>query len=170
MLNVKKGFEEVAQLLIDSENRRVKTILPQLLALMQRKNNASGQANTFLKDDAGNVVAIYCYYHKLWEDVEVADYGSKKNTATGLNTMCKQGVSSWTKQQRQKKQEQAVLLDQLVSGEIERDDVVTLQTEIIEVSKVIKPRDDEHGFTSTEDFYCSRIDTEEDFSGTPDAE
>lgn len=145
MTIVKKQFEELYTLLADNKNKKVATILPQLIELMQKKNNASGQANTFLKDDEGNVTHIFCYYHKKWEDVTVAEYGSKKGTSTGYNTMCKEGVSNWTKQQRVKKQSEAGLLTKVVSGEILPQDLPQHQLELAEAAKVIKPRTDEHG-------------------------
>ena len=145
MTIVKKQFEELYILLADNKNKKVATILPQLIELMQKKNNASGQANTFLKDDEGNVTHIFCYYHKKWEDVTVAEYGSKKGTATGLNTMCKEGVSNWTKQQRVKKQSEAGLLTKIISGELMPDELPAEQARLSDEAKVIKPRADEHG-------------------------
>lgn len=145
MTIVKKQFEELYTLLVDNKNKKVATMLPQLIEMMQKKNNASGQANTFMKDDEGNVTHIFCYYHKKWEDVTVAEYGSKKGTSTGLNTMCKDGVSNWTKQQRVKKQQEAGLLTKIISGEILPEDLPTEQAKLAEESKVIKPRADEHG-------------------------
>lgn len=145
MTIVKKQFEELYTLLVDNENKKVATMLPQLIELMQKKNNASGQANTFMKDDEGNVTHIFCYYHKKWEDVTVAEYGSKKGTATGLNTMCKEGVSNWTKQQRVKKTQEAGLLTKIMRGEILPEDLPTEQARLQEESKIIKPREDEHG-------------------------
>lgn len=145
MTIVKKQFEELYTLLVDNKNKKVATILPQLVELMQKKNNASGQANTFLKDDEGNVTHIFCYYHKKWEDVTIAEYGSKKGTATGYNTMCKEGVSNWTKQQRVKKQSEAGLLTKVISGELMPDELPAEQARLSDEAKVIKPRTDEHG-------------------------
>lgn len=145
MTIVKKQFEELYTFLEDNKSKKVSTLLPQLIEMMQKKNNASGQANTFVKDEDGNVTHIYCYYHKKWEDVTVAEYGSKKGTSTGLNTMCKEGVSNWTKQQRTKKQAEAGLLTKVISGEILPQDLPGYQEELAEAAKVIVPRLDEHG-------------------------
>ena len=142
MTIVKKQFEELYTLLEENKSKKVSTILPQLIELMQKKNNASGQANTFMKDEDGNVTHIFCYYHKKWEDVTECDYGSKKGTATGLNTMCKEGVSNWTKQQRAKKQSEAGLLTKVMSGELLTEDIPAEQARLLEESKVIVPRID----------------------------
>jgi len=145
MTIVKKQFEELYTLLVDNKNKEVVTLLPQLIEMMQKKNNASGQANTFLKDEDGNVTHIFCYYHKKWEDVTVAEYGNKKGTATGLNTMCKEGVSNWTKQQRVKKIREVALLGRITSGELSVEEIPAYQALHLEKSKFIKPRADGHG-------------------------
>lgn len=144
-MTIKKDFVELHAILAENSNKKVSTILPQLVELMSRKNNASGQANTFIKDDDGNTIAIYCYYHKKWELLSQCDYGSKQGTATGFNTMCKEGVSKWTKQQRVKKQAEANLLTQVASKELDVEDIPTKQLEIAEEAKLILPREDGHG-------------------------
>lgn len=151
MSTVKKQFEEIYAVLEENKNKKVSTILPQLVELMQKKNNASGAANTFIKDNEGNVVAIFCYYHKKWELVTECEYGNKKGTATGLNTMCKEGVSKWTKQQRVKKAQEAELLTKVSSGELAVEDIAVEQARILETSKEIIEREDGHGFDSAEE-------------------
>jgi len=151
MTTVKKQFEEIYTVLEENKNKKVSTILPQLIELMSKKNNASGAANTFIKNDDGDVVAIFCYYHKKWELVTDAEYGNKKGTATGLNTMCKEGVSKWTKQQRVKKQAEAELLTKVSSGELAVEDIAVEQARILEESKTIIEREDGHGFDSAEE-------------------
>ena len=160
-MNVKKQYEELAVFLEANKAKKVNTIMPQLIEMMQRKNNASGQSSTFVKDEDGNVIAIYCYYHKMWELVSKAEYGSKKGTATGLNTMCKQGVSMWTKQQRNKKAEEALILTAVASGELAVADITAKQEEIADRSKVIEPRADGHGYESADEamFDAPAVDT-----------
>lgn len=142
---MKKQFAEIYAVLEANQNKKVSTIMPELIELMARKNNASGQANTFIKNEAGEVTHIFCYYHKLWEEVANVEYGSKANTATGLNTMCKEGVSNWTKQQRVKKQKEAALLSKVATGEIAVEDIGTIQAELQEEAKIIIPRADGQG-------------------------
>ncbi len=143
---IKKDFIELYNLLEANKNRKVSTILPELLELMTKKNNASGSSNTFVKNDAGETIAVFCYYHKRWELVSECEYGSKKSTATGLNTMCKVGVSNWTKQQRAKKQAEAALLPMLSSGELTVEELPAAQAEIDAASKAIVPREDYPGY------------------------
>jgi len=160
-MNVKKQYEELALFLEANKAKKINTVMPQLIEMMQRKNNASGQSSTFVKDDEGNVIAIYCYYHKMWELVSKAEYGSKKGTATGLNTMCKQGVSMWTKQQRNKKAEEALILTAVASGELAVTDIAAKQEEIADRSKLVEPRADGHGYESADEamFDAPAVDT-----------
>jgi hypothetical protein len=143
--SIKVAYKEIHDFLELNKNKKVSTIMPELVELMSKKVNSSGHTNTFVKNEDGVVTHVYCYYHKKWEDVTVVEYGKKKGTATGLNSMCKEGVSNWTKQQRVKKSTEAGLLTKLGSGEITVEELPTLQAEILETSKLIVPREDEHG-------------------------
>lgn len=145
-VQVKKAYVELYQLLQDNENCKVKTVLPQLIELMASKSGGGSDGKTYLKDSDGIVTHVYCYYHKKWEDVTVAEYGAKVSTASGLNTMCKEGVSQWTKQQRTKKLDNLALLGRVASGELQPGDIAEEQAKIVEVAKLIEPRADGHGF------------------------
>ena len=125
-MNIKKQYEAIYALLEENKAKKVSTILPQLAELMTAKVNQQ----TFKKDEEGNVTHVYCYYHKEWEDVTEIAYGAKKGTATGLNTMCKQGVSMWSKQQRAKKKAESELTDKLISGELTPDEAKVIKEEI----------------------------------------
>lgn len=151
MTNVKKMYEEINQLLVDNKNKKVSTILDQLQELMTKKKNLSGQDKTFAKDENGITICVFCYYHKRWELVDVCAYGAKASSASGLNTMCKEGVSKWTKQQRVRKQDEANILNKITSGELEVSDIGQAKEDILNDSKVIVPREDEHGFDTLEE-------------------
>tara|TARA_R110000851_G_scaffold14313_4_gene48490 strand:- start:2373 stop:2840 length:468 start_codon:yes stop_codon:yes gene_type:complete len=147
MSNVKKVFADIAVLLEENSNRKVSTILPQLMELMTSKNSGGSDiGKTFLKDENGEVVAIFCYYHKKWELVSDCEYGSKKGTSTNLNTMCKEGVSHWTKQKRVAKKGKEDLLNQVMDGEVAQEDIGSAMAELELSSKVIVAREDGHGY------------------------
>ena len=151
MSTIKKAFIEIAQILHANENKKVKTILPQLLELMTAKNSGGSDiGKTFMKDDEGSTYAVFCYYHKKWELISDCEYGSKKGTASGLNTMCKEGVSHWTKQQRVAKKAKEQLLADLASGELVIEDLGDAQAKIEEQREVIVPREDEHGYDTSD--------------------
>ena len=140
MSNIKKAYAELYSILVENKNKKVATILPQLVELMSAKQS---QKN-FITNDEGEVTHVFCYYHKQWEDVTVAEYGAKKHSASGLNTMCKEGVSAWTKQQRIKKEAKAKLLEDLAGGNIEQSEVSSKLKDIEESAKAIVTRADGH--------------------------
>lgn len=148
---IKKQFEEIYALLEANKNKQIKSVMADLLVLMQSKSSGSDLNRTFIKDDEGNVTYVYCYYHKKWESVKVAEYGVKANTATGLNTMCKEGVSSWTKQQRAFKKAQADLLQAVANQELSPEELPALMEQLEVERKTIEVRNDEHGFDTAED-------------------
>lgn len=111
---IKKAFVELVNLLEANKGKKVSTIMPQILELA----SAKVASTTFHKVD-DEVVAIYCYYHKQWELIANIPYGLKASTASGYNTMCKEGTSQWTKQQRQAKQRKEALLDDVASGKLD---------------------------------------------------
>lgn len=118
MTNIKKVFTEVNALLELNKDQLVNTLMPQLLALMSTKVGGSEIGSTHLKDEQGNVIAIYCYYHKRWELLSLHTYGLKAGSTTGYNSMCKLGVNQWTTQQRLAKKAKEQLLTKLQSGEL----------------------------------------------------
>lgn len=143
--NVKKAFVELYTILEANQNKKVSTIMAELLEVMTAKSGGGSNGVTFRKDEEGNVTHVFCYYHKKWEAISECEYGAKKNTATGLNTMCKEGVSNWTKQQRAYKVGKEKLLESLASGAITTEDLPTKLEELEEAKDVIVPREDGHG-------------------------
>jgi len=126
MSNIKKNYQDLVAFLEANPNKKVATLLPQIIEMCEAKVNS----RTFEKDESGTVTKVFCYYHKVWEDVAVVEYGAKKGTATGLNTMCKEGVRAWSKAQRDAKKAKEELLAKVVSGEIDACDLQTKMDEI----------------------------------------
>lgn len=134
MSQIKKGFVDLVNLLESNKNKKVSDILPLVLEMATSKKIEK----TFIKDDNGNVVQIFCYYHKQWEDV--AHYGKKASSHTGYNTMCKQGVNQWTKQQSEAKSAKAAMLEALESGKLQVSEIATRMAEIEAHRNRIEPR------------------------------
>lgn len=138
MSNIKKAYTEIVELLEANKNKKVSSIMDQILELATTKQSSKN----FLTDDNGNVTHIFCYYHKLWEPVDQVEFGKKKHSASGYNSMCKEGVNQWSKQNRDAKKAEAELLDRVQSGELAPDEIQKAREEIqAEKSKII-PRED----------------------------
>ena len=152
MTTIKKDFVAIVELLEANQNKKVSSILPQLLELCTKKNNGGSDiGKTFIKNDNDEVVAVYCYYHKKWEVVAEVPYGKKAGTSTGLNTMCKEGVSNWTKAQRKAKQAESDLLTKLASGDLEVTQLADAKADIEAMKAKVVARSDEHGFATADE-------------------
>lgn len=135
---------DVVAFLEENASRKVSSVLTEvsdMLANIQpAKATRGGNGKNFVKDAEGNVIAVFCYYHKTWELVANVPYGKKaSNASTGLNTMCKQGVSKWTKQQREFVKAKDVVFEQLMSGDITADQAKEQDVILREQLKAIEP-------------------------------
>lgn len=152
MSNIKKAYQEIVSFLEENSDKKVKSILEDVIAMASAKTTRGESGGNFIKDSEGNVVAIFCYYFKRWMPLvgdAAVEFGAKKNTATGLNSMCKEGVSHWTKQQRVAKQAQADLLNKVAKGEVAPENILDEQKAIEDERKAIV--ETELGFATKED-------------------
>lgn len=144
-MTIKKAYIEIIELLEANENSKVKSILDQVRELASAKVGGSrGGGSTYLKDVQGNVVAVLDYYFKRWMPLvgeKAVEFGAKKSTSTGLNTMSKAGVSTWTKQHREATAAHAALLGKVAAGEIQPTDIEAEQAKIEAARKAIVETD-----------------------------
>lgn len=148
MTNIKKAYQDLYTILEANQNKTIKSIMPELLEVMSRQKNSSGQAKNHHTID-GEVVAVFCWYHKKWESAE--HYGRKANSSTGLNTFCREGVSVWTRNQRLKKQIESDLLKEIMSGAVKPEELPAIKEERMKELDNITPREDGHGYDNLED-------------------
>ena len=134
MSTIKKPFVEIHKILINNLNKNVNEIMDLLEPIME----AQVRDKCHRTNENGDL-EIFCWYHKEWEVVGEVEYGSKKNTSTGYNTMCKIGVNQWTKQQREFKKAKNELLDQVMEGTIEPNELNGLIEELEEERDKIVP-------------------------------
>ena len=145
-MSTKKAFIPIVELLEANKNKTVSAVLPQIMELVAAKAGGGGRSSSNVRlDDKGVVTHVLCYYHKMWEDVSVAEYGKKASSPTGLNNMCKEGVAAWTKQQRDAKKDKDALLTAVGAGEVEPADIQTRMDKIEKARTKILPREDKHG-------------------------
>lgn len=127
---IKKDYIELVNFLETNKNKKVETILDLVREMCSQKVET-----TFKKDENGNVTHVFCYYHKVWEDVSQVEYGKKaSNKATGLNTMCKVGLNQWSKQQRVAQKEKNELLEKMAKGEVSQEEF-TQELDAIELRR-----------------------------------
>lgn len=139
VMTIKKAYAEIVDFLEANADKKVKSILDQVKEMASAKVSREG-GSTFIKDASGNVVAILDYYFKKWMPLvgeKAVDFGAKKSTSTGFNTMCKEGVSAWTKQQRLAKVAEQNLLAEVSAGNVQPAEIPAKQAEIEATRKTI---------------------------------
>lgn len=151
---IKKAFVPLMDFLNDNQDKKVKTILDELtvFASAKTRGGGSGGASNILKDDKGEVVAILDYYFKRWMPVvgdNAVEFGKKASSASGYNSMCKEGVSNWTKQQREAKNALTQLIVDLEEGNIEVSEISSIKENIEAKRKEIV--DTDMGYATLED-------------------
>ena len=152
MAQVKKAFVDVVNFLEENAQKKVASIMPQIIEMCQAKSGGGGAGGTtFHRNEEGVVVAVKCYYHGLWMSPEVAEFGAKKSSASGLNSMCKEGLSAGTKQERDAKKAKDKLLADVASGEVAADNLAA-ELQAIEDARLARaPREDGYGFETLEE-------------------
>ena len=143
MSSVKKNFEEIYALLRANGNLKVKDLMPELLELMSSKQRDKNHKT----DEHG--LWIFCYYHKEWELTSQVEYGAKAGSATGFNSMCKVGVNTWTRQQREFKTDKANLLEEMIVGNLEASDLHSRVEELETIKKAVTPLIEYHEALAT---------------------
>jgi hypothetical protein len=115
-----------------------------------KKSNGSGSNSTaYFDPQTKELVAVFCYYHKKWELVANIEYGKKAGTKTGLNTMCKEGTSAWTKNNRKLQKAKDELTQQLLQGKLTQEQFTAQYNDI---SFGIEPHsDEEHSFATLDE-------------------
>lgn len=123
MSAIKKAFAPLIALLEANRDVKVKSILDQAIELASAKR-AGGVVRTVLRNAAGDVAYIFCYYHKVW--LPVTEFGVKKGSTSGFSNMSREGTSNWTRQQNEYKKTRGELLDKVASGEIAGEELGAL--------------------------------------------
>jgi len=152
---IKKAYVEVVNFLTDNKDKKISSVLEEVAAMCSAKTGGgrSGSSNS-LRDSKGKVVAIFCYYHKMWEPIvgdTAVEYGKKATSSTGLNNMCSEGTSAWGKQNRTAKAAKEAILDKVASGELKAEAIEAEQGAIEKARGVTTPREDKVGFKEVAD-------------------
>jgi len=152
---IKKAYQDIMSLLAANMNATVEDIYEQVEKLASAKAGGGGGAAAFHKDENGDTVALHCSYHKLWFKPSEVEFGAKASSASGFNTMCKDGMSKWTKQLSTFKKAKEQLLTDVGAGEVDATDIVQITADLDEARQEIVPMDDVIGYDSLEALLAS---------------
>jgi len=156
MSQVKKSMVELYEVLVANMDAQVSDIFEsKILPLISTKARGAAKGEsvrTSLRDVTGEVVAIRDYYFKRWMPLvgdEAVEFGVKASSNTGYNSMCKEGLSLWTKQQREAKEATAQILVDIEAGTLAADGISDRREEIEETRNAIESTN--LGFETVED-------------------
>lgn len=121
-VKVKKAYQELVDFLRANEDKKVKSVLAQVIEMCTAKT-AGGVATASHRDENGNVVAIRCNFFDKWFPISHVEFGKKEGSATGFNSMCKEGANAFSKQQRDFRAAKEKLLERVAAGEVEPADI-----------------------------------------------
>jgi hypothetical protein len=145
-MTIKKAYADIISYLEANMEQTVADVLPTVVSMASAKVGGGKSSSNHAVDADGNPIYIFCYYHKKWEPLAEIEYGTKKGTSTGFNTMCKEGVSQWTRQNNAAKQAAANLLKQVANGEVSPAEIPAKQAEIEAERAQILPHSSGIGF------------------------
>lgn len=127
----KKVFQPLMSLFAANQTATVADLMPQITELTSAKvGGGGGKATTFHRLADGTIGAVMCYYFKQWMDPRLVDFGAKAGSATGLNSMCKVGLSAWTKQQSAFKKAKEALLNEVAAGNVKPEEIADRLAEL----------------------------------------
>ncbi len=152
MATIKKAYVAIASLLAANPAATCEEIYPQFEALASAKVGGGGAGVTsFHKDKDGNVLIARCSYHGKYFHTAAVEFGAKASSASGLNTMCKDGMSKWTKQLATFKKSKEQLLTDVSSGEVKAGDIEAIVVELEAKREEIVAIEGIAGFDTLED-------------------
>lgn len=152
MAIIKKAYTAICSLIAANPEMTCEEIYPQIEALASAKTGGGGGGVTsFHKNDEGEVVIAHCSYHKKYFLTSEVEFGVKLSAASGLNTMCKDGMSKWTKQLSTFKKAKEQLLTDVGSGKVEASAISELTAEYEEARAEIVSLDGITGYDTLED-------------------
>lgn len=132
-MSIKKAYAGIVEFLKVNKDKKVGTILDEVIEMCSAKS-AGSSATTINRNEEGVITHIRCGYFKRWLPVSHVEFGAKSGSASGFNPMCKEGISLWTKQQREAKKAKEELLNAVASGEVPADQIQT-RLDDIEVAR-----------------------------------
>jgi hypothetical protein len=159
MATIKKAFAPIISVLSAAmqadPDATIASVFDEVEGLAAAKTGAGGgKASTFHRNDDGVVVAVKCYYLDKWLHLGApgVEFGEKKSSASGLNSMCKHGMSNWTKQNNAAKKEKEELLTRVSEKEVDASEVPNELKAIAERKDAIVPLEgDYQGFETLEE-------------------
>lgn len=143
MNDIKKGLIELVKLV---EARKGKVIDDKFIEDFRYYCVSKKKSSVILLDADDKIVGKFCWYHKKWELFKDNEFGIKSGDSSGFNSMCKSGVSSWTRSQSAIKKLDAEALKKVKAGKLKINDIEKFVNNETEKLKVIEYPDKYKGY------------------------
>lgn len=151
MANIKKAFQPIVDLLEANKDKKVSTILEDIMALAAAKTGGGGGTTSFHKTEDGTVVALRCAYHKKFFIPSEVEFGAKASSTSGFAAMSKDGTAKWNAQYKAAKEAEAGLLERVSSGDLPVADIPVEQERIAQERAEIVPIEGIEGYETLEE-------------------
>ncbi len=156
MATIKKVFQPIMSLLAASMALSVEDIYAKVEELACAKSSGGGGVSSFHKVD-DEVIALRCGYYKLWFFPGDQPFGTKASSASGYNTMCKEGMNNWTKQLATLRKGKEQLLEDAGNGIIAPGDIAAKTAELEEARDTVIPTE-VPGFETLEELLAAAVE------------
>ena len=134
---IKKTFQPIHEVLVANQDSTVADIMDQVVPLMSAKTGGGAstprKSKTIFRDALGNPVAIRCYYYGRWMPLvgdAAVEFGKKAGSNSGYNSMSKDGLSHWNKQNSEAKKALSQILVDIEAGELDPSGITDRKAEI----------------------------------------
>lgn len=152
MATIKKAYKEIVSLLEANRDVQVSEVIDQVIEFASAKTGGGGgKASAFHRAEDGTVLAVRDFYFKKWVSPLIMEFGEKKSSPSGLNSMSKEGVSKWTKAQREFKKANDGLLQQMLDGSLAQEDLADEVAKIETAREEILPIESVEGYEGFDD-------------------
>lgn len=153
--NIKKTMLPLIALMQANQDAKVSAIMDEAVAIASTKSRGAKKGTsvrTAIRGADNEVLAIRDYYFQRWMPLvgdAAVEFGTKKGSSTGYNSMSKEGLSNWTKQQAAAKKALDQILTDVESGDLDPSDISDRKAEIEAARKEVVATD--LGFATLEE-------------------
>ncbi len=116
MTTIKKDFIELVSFLEENKEKKVKTILPTIINMVEAKRGRTPSPECWVDD---TLIGKYCTYHDKWEPISQF----RQDNEGKYPSVCLFGSRARAKAAAAKKASEAALLEKVVSGEVSVEDL-----------------------------------------------
>ena len=116
MSSIKKDFIELVSFLEENKEKKVKSVLPTIIKMVEAKRGRTPSPECWVGD---TLVGKFCTYHNKWEPISQF----KQDKEGKYPSVCLFGSRARAKSAAAKKAAEAALLEKVISGEISVEDL-----------------------------------------------